>query len=389
MRDPVIGARIGQPPRAGTAANATRARTPRQTPAQHPHRSVPRRLASVQALRGVAVLLVVLFHASAAFGLPKYFAVDPLHGFTRFGYAGVDLFFVISGFIIAHVHTADVGHPRRFRVYVFKRIARIYPAYWMALSLVSIAALVADTWQKVVPSSLPVLVETLALIPQSPATVGGTGAPILAVAWTLQYEMAFYAVFSVFVLSRALGASVVMCVAGAVLVYHQHPLAAFASNPLLLEFPMGVSVYWLSRRAVPRCCAYAGLAIGLALFALCAMVDLRLEPLGGTPGELGYGLAGALVVWAAVALETEIGPSLPASLLALGDASYSIYLVHFPAIAMACKSMLALSRHLYVPAMHLYLTIVVAAVTAGFLFHRVVEVPLARAMAVHRGMTRP
>ena len=81
-------------------------------------------------LRGLAVLPVVLLHVGVAV-LPS----SRLLGAVTRGWYGVDLFFVLSGFIICHVHWNDIGRPEQVRSYFWKRFVRIYPTYWVALAL--------------------------------------------------------------------------------------------------------------------------------------------------------------------------------------------------------------------------------------------------------------
>src|SRR5260221_9879970 len=91
-------------------------------------------LNSLQACRAVAAILAVLFHASVGiFALDKYFGHKPFGPVFDFGFAGVDFFFVLSGFIMMHIHAADIGQPRALRAYLWKRFTRIYPAYWAVL----------------------------------------------------------------------------------------------------------------------------------------------------------------------------------------------------------------------------------------------------------------
>src|SRR4051812_18041777 len=92
------------------------------------------RFDTLQALRGAACLLVVVLHTAgveAKFGL----RFAPLRPVQWFGYAGVDLFFVLSGFIIAATPRADLGRPRRLPAYLFRRAWRIYPTFWAVLAL--------------------------------------------------------------------------------------------------------------------------------------------------------------------------------------------------------------------------------------------------------------
>jgi peptidoglycan/LPS O-acetylase OafA/YrhL len=130
---------------------------------------------------------VVLFHAgSAIFPAAKYWHSNVFVGLFGWGYAGVFYFFALSGFIIAEVHSRDVGRPARLKHFLWRRFARIYPAYWLVLGgLVALGAVGIGTLPP-----LTNLVSSVALIgPDSHATV-------VAVTWTLYHEIAFYAVFA-------------------------------------------------------------------------------------------------------------------------------------------------------------------------------------------------
>ena len=92
-----------------------------------------RKLFAIEASRGVAASAVVFYHAARhlhfAYGVPKFMDI------FQFGHAGVDLFFVISGFIILFVHYDEIGHPERAPRYLWRRFSRIMPIYWVALAV--------------------------------------------------------------------------------------------------------------------------------------------------------------------------------------------------------------------------------------------------------------
>src|SRR5438105_10339285 len=87
-------------------------------------------ITSLQTGRAVAAWMVVLYHASGSI-FTKYFVGErPVGRVFDFGYAGVDFFFVLSGFIMLHVHRDDLGRPKRLGRYLWKRCTRIYLPYW-------------------------------------------------------------------------------------------------------------------------------------------------------------------------------------------------------------------------------------------------------------------
>ena len=146
-----------------------------------------RRLDTVQAARGVAAMAVVLSHAGIVLGSATALGYVPLHGVFRAGHAGVDFFFVLSGFIIALVHHRDIGQPHSLPVYLWKRVTRIYPIYWVALGVLALLiafGFVRDVDPVVAGTDIGQLLVTLLLLPQHRS-------PLLGVSWTLQHEMLF------------------------------------------------------------------------------------------------------------------------------------------------------------------------------------------------------
>ena len=154
---------------------------------------------------------MVLFHLGGALALPRYFGTRLFDHWFAFGDAGVEFFFVLSGFIITWVHAQDIGERSRLRAYLLKRVVRIYPTYWIIYTVIFLAALASPSLRNSVPHDVPTIIKALALVPQDPAVVGGTGAPVIIAAWSMQYEVLFYALVAIFILSRSLG-MLVFCV---------------------------------------------------------------------------------------------------------------------------------------------------------------------------------
>ena len=98
----------------------------------------PAKLGWIEAYRGIAATAVVVYHTARHFD--KNYGIPGLESVFQFGHAGVDLFFVISGFIILFVHFDDIGRPDRIGHYLSRRLTRLLPAYWVAVAL-TIAAL--------------------------------------------------------------------------------------------------------------------------------------------------------------------------------------------------------------------------------------------------------
>ena len=146
----------------------------------------------------MAALLVVLYHAShGIFALPKYFGHKPFGPIFDFGFAGVDFFFVLSGFLMMYVHTADFGQPRAFGAYLWKRFTRIYPAYWFVFAAVLPVFLLIPSFGKGHERDADVILRAIFLLPH-PANH-----QVVGLAWTLDYEIFFYCLFALLVLNEA------------------------------------------------------------------------------------------------------------------------------------------------------------------------------------------
>lgn len=343
----------------------------------------PGRLDNLQALRGLACLLVVLYHladAEAGFGLGQ----NPLKPFRSFGYAGVDLFFVISGFIIAATTRPDRGRPSAVPGYLSRRLWRVYPTYWAALPL-ALGVYAATTADALPPAGWPgELADTLLLLPQPPAP------RVLPVAWTLSYEVMFYAAFAVVLASpRRLGwlwlAAWAGVVGWAALVgsVPTNRFAALATSPFVLEFLGGVGAAVLCRPLGARAAAGAAL-VAAGWLALALAWFHRPDPnwlaVHAPERVLAFGPPATLLVLAAAGRELGGGRLSWHRLTQLGDASYSVYLLHTPLIVVGVALTHAIGwrqgkwSHLAWLA-----TMLPLAVLPGVLFHRRVERRLVRA----------
>ncbi len=341
---------------------------------------------SLQLCRAVAALLVVLFHLGGAIGSDKYFKLPLLAQGLYFGHSGVAFFFVLSGFIITHVHAGDLGRPERLGTYLRKRLARIYPPFLIVFALVFAAGLASPSLRATLPADPMVILKALLLLPQDIAMVGGTGAPVVIVAWSLHYELLFYALFALAIVSRtaawvavaALAANSLSCLVGSTCTF---PRSFFASHWLVL-FAMGVAVARLAQQAVSPKVALATAWVGVLGFTLVATAEVIGLVLENGNLYVCYGLFSSLVVLGLVQAENAgaIVWRHPA-VTTLGDASYALYLVHYPLISLACKLALAAGLSgLSGAALTFFATLVLCLIVAHH-FHRLVERPLLRVLS--------
>lgn len=333
----------------------------------------------LQASRGGAAMLVVFSHTNTSFfGNPRYWPDIPFGNYPEFGHAGVELFFVLSGFIIYAAHRNDLGVRARFGGFVWKRFRRVYPVCWVALLMVLPLYLFVPSFASGVERQLGVLFDNIFLIH---AFGTASSDQILVVSWTLFHEVMFYAIFAVAILNLPLGTVAlgvwIAASAAALAVPAQIPPAlVFTLSPLHVLFGMGIAAAWFinhHRVALPWIVAAAGAVL---FFGTGAEEALYGHHISADESSMLYGLGSTLVVAAGVELERSGRLTVPRSLVFMGDASYSIYLVHFTAMSVVAKVALVIMAHLAVPHAVTYFVLAICSITAGVLFHMVVEVPL-------------
>jgi exopolysaccharide production protein ExoZ len=340
-----------------------------------------RRLDSIQAARAVAACSVVACHMLGY--ETKYLNGPPVAPSAwRYGMAGVDLYFVISGFVITTMCIGRFGQPGEARRFLVQRAVRIYPAYWVwCLAVLAVFALQPDMVNS--GHGRPDVLRSLLLLPQR-------NLPLLLVSWTLVYEMFFYLLFAGALrwlreddLVRVPMAWAVVVIAGHALLRpdEDQPVLNLLFSPLLLEFILGCLVAQhvggIGRRA-----AIGNLIMGAAGFAAGTLaLAARGEPFPpGWPRVLIYGSSSALVVAGLIALERSSRQWVPRPLVALGDASYSLYLSHVPVIAVVG---LVWRRWAAEPPPALHVVALVSgfavALAAGVASFHLIEMPLLRA----------
>jgi exopolysaccharide production protein ExoZ len=270
----------------------------------------------IQYLRGIAAMLVVLFHA-----MNKAPGFEDLNS-SSFIPNGVDLFFVISGFIMWVTTAGKKVTPRDFMI---RRIIRVVPLYWLMTFLMIACSLIPGMLAKLRVSTAAV-VQSLLFIPYDSITFPGHAWPVLEPGWTLNYEMFFYTLFA---LSLALSSRIrfgalvgLICsltIVGVIFGPFVNPIAATYTGTLLLEFAAGMIVgnLWLRNALRP------GFAFSLAA-VIAGFVLLGLRP------NYSHTVGAVLVVIGC--LDPVICTLKSRLLLALGDASYSIYLTHMFAL---------------------------------------------------------
>ncbi|RQS20529.1 MULTISPECIES: acyltransferase [unclassified Burkholderia] len=336
---------------------------------------------SLQAGRAAAALLVVLFHLGAQFSLDKSFGVKWIGQVFEFGKAGVEFFFVLSGFIIVTAHRRDFFNPHRFAAYASKRVIRIYPTYWIVFGAVGLALAASPSLRGSLPE-VDVLIRSILLLPQDSTTVGGTGAPVIIVAWSLQWEITFYALIGCFILGRAFAVIAIafLLVSVATCFHHEctFPAAFFSKHySALFAFGAGTALLCQSRFRPAYPITVSALGV-IAFLGIGVANDLHLITYG-LVSSLAYGLASCAIIFGLFKTE-ETGISLGSHryIQTLGNASYALYLLHFPIISLLNKFALKIGLHGTSGALISYLPILSACIAASVVFHLWVEKPMLR-----------
>ena len=296
----------------------------------------PRQLHSIQVLRGLAALSVVIGHLWQIEA--RFLGEELTSSVMLVGFAGVDLFFVLSGFVMVHVTRTQETSSRNNAYFLYKRATRVYPPYWVFTALMIVAILVGpDTNTERVNAESILL--SLLLLPQFEV-------PILPVGWTLVHEMYFYIVFTGLLflprkfLPYALIAWLMAVVAATAFDLHRATATfSIVFNPLTVEFLLGAALA-LWRPNLPRWAGALAIAAGISglLAAAMALGPLSVEtfPIFWTRFFV-FGIPVTLIVLGMLQFETDKPTGLYAGLVRLGDWSYSLYLGHLIFLAAGAR----------------------------------------------------
>lgn len=306
-----------------------------------------KRLEGLQALRAVAALMVVIFHAASVWrektGAAGFF------GPWDMGWAGVDLFFVLSGFVMVWVtqNRSTVG-PRAALGFFWKRLTRIFPTWWVFCACMGLYFWLAYG-QAAPPPEEGASARfwlSMALWPQE-------FLPVLTVGWTLTFEMIFYAFFALLVLFPNRVRLPILIIWGVVILWSWRtngapPLwpdswSGILLSPMCLEFIFGAIVAKVVLWSYPpRPIALGALVGGVVIAFLMTQNETVMSQSGGLAEYIRvwmFGLPAALIILGTARLEVDEPFKLPKILVGLGDASYALYLLHLPLLLSVARSL--------------------------------------------------
>jgi peptidoglycan/LPS O-acetylase OafA/YrhL len=243
------------------------------------------------------------------------------------GASGVDLFFLISGFIMFYTNFGAFGKPGASASFIGRRTIRIVPMYWICTTGVVVLLAFAPRlfssvefkWNYVISSYVFLLSENSA----------GQIGTVIQTGWTLCFEVYFYILFAALLnwpRRYFLVASGMVFVGGIILgklVGHVPIWATVATDPILLEFYLGAALAFLFARgfSLSRVVAIGAISLGIVILATTINTNL-----GVWTRPVCFGLPYAAILLGAISLERTI--TVPKLLVSLGDSSYSLYLTH-------------------------------------------------------------
>ena len=294
-------------------------------------------LMSIQALRGMSVMGIVFIHVqfyfSAKFGMPGFLPQ------FNIGAACVDVFFVISGFIMVYASERLFGQPGGMRTYFLRRIARIVPMYWAATTVILIYLVLqyGSVGAAMGGASLSYVIASYAFIPYATTFhPSGWPTPLHGVGWTLNYEMFFYTLFGLCIaLSRRMLMLVLSSLFCMLIAVHYlwadlpNPWA-FWSNPLIIEFVFGMLIAGAYREGIRLrgWLAHALVFCALAVLGWSWYQAHFFDPSSWLRVPI-WGVPALLIVGGFALSDKPVARNLFWRTFGfLGDASYSIYLVH-------------------------------------------------------------
>lgn len=347
---------------------------------------IPTKFESIQVLRGIAALLVVAAHLQVIEQKYGHGGVI-LPVWLEYGKVSVDLFFVISGFVIATVTRGQFKSWRAAGHFLFQRMTRIYPPYWLYSAMVLLLWLFRPDMVNASQGHQINIVASFLLLPQD-------FPPLLIVGWTLIHEMYFYVAMGllmlvvrerVFPVALALWALVVIvgqlyCVIDTG--ENVSPWIRLIFHPLTLEFVGGAGIALLLNgniRGNGRVIMDVGI-IGFTFAAIWLYAGDTALDTDGWWRLLFFGLPSLLVVHGAASAEIAGKARFPTMMRKIGDASYSIYLTHILVLSAIGRAWAQIAVPEAINHAIVLATMVLATLIVGLLSYRWVEVPILNAI---------
>lgn len=275
---------------------------------------------TLQVYRGIAAMLVVIYHISGSSG---HYLKNTLYGdIFSVGWCGVDFFFVLSGFIITYVHYDDIGEKSKLYSYLKKRIFRIYPSYWI-LSTIALIMLLKVGYTEIAGNSM-----TLSYIIKSYFLMPGIY-PFWYIAWSLCYEVFFYIIFAILIWQGMKGLIFIATMYTILIILNLNNFNIssfdFFFSGYNIEFIFGCSGAIVFKRKLIKYNIFV-LLLGACLFFITYYLcyDKILDK-SSIYTRFLFGLSSFIIISQSV-VRNNINHNK--YLISIGNASFSLYLIH-------------------------------------------------------------
>lgn len=313
-------------------------------------------ITSIQYLRFFACISVVLFHITTK--------TYPENNFYL-GATGVDIFFIISGFIMAYI-----SNKREFNgvLFIKNRILRIYPIY--IITLIPFICIFLYSPEIVnTNSGTPSILKSITLYPLI------TGSYLNLVSWTLSFEFYFYIIFAMSLNIKRFSIEITSFLIILFCILGEFFDVDFIKSTLVIEFIFGMFIYkflYINKKDIPLIFYILFITLGISLLALLG------QKVHGGPDYY------RILFWGIPSLMIFIGFLFSSNqikdikwLVFLGDASYSIYLTHILSINIIFK---ILKRYNDIPNMNIFINViaVIFSIIIGSLTYSLIEKPVTR-----------
>ncbi|WP_262965703.1 acyltransferase family protein [Methylobacter psychrophilus] len=336
----------------------------------------------IQSLRAIAAIFVLLMHLTfieQKYGAGKSIMPEVFH----YGSIGVDIFFVISGFIMAMITKNLFGTSCEYK-FLYKRCIRIFPIYWFYSLLVLGVFLFKPEIVNSTQGNQVNIIKSLLLLPDK-------NLPLLMVGWSLIYEIYFYFIvtlalrtvkdtrYPLFLIIWAFAVVLISWVFSEFSLTKESPWFNVMTSPLCLEFISGSFIALFYHRVKP---SYGVIFLGTGTLVILTtpvyMVSISVPYIpGGWANTAIFGTGAFLLVLGTVVCEQKLKLVLPKWLTKIGDASYSLYLSHILILSALGRAWLLLpfghsgGGHIVALALIFFLAILWALIS-----YKLIEIPI-------------
>lgn len=343
------------------------------------------KLQSIQILRAIAAAVVLICHLQKEIRNTIGETWLDLTNIEVVGQAGVDLFFVVSGFIMVYVTKNLPNNGVSAIDFMTKRIFRVVPLYWLLTFLTLGVSLVEPSVKNHNHLDLSYTIGSFLFIPFP--REDGHFTPMLGVGWTLNYEMMFYLLFCIVILMRPtfrlatfVGLLVGLSLLGTI-VPTSMPQVWYWTRPIILEFLAGglIAHAFIRGYSMPPAFGWIAIIAGLAILVWSGTLP---DPAEYSTRFWAWGIPAALIVAGIVLSRRSIFDGLPKGLANLleraGDGSYSLYLVHMFVIRITTLVMSKLDLGPMPYTLVCYVVVLIGSFILADILYRTVEIPISK-----------